>query len=168
MSNDNLHPVFKEYFDNLLSKPSEPAEPEPDDFGLVVDPAEVCADLGLDPIFGEVIYSYSRAEAIEDGTLVDLGYYKYRGRPILEQAGIRYPMAITPTAFGAVCAGQTTAEDELQALTEFCLAFKDAVRRMVDGADLLQLTFRGAQLKAICGPGDDAEPVITIMLPDED
>jgi hypothetical protein len=23
-------------------------------------------------------------------------------------------------------------------------------------------------LKALCGPGDDAEPVITIMLPDED
>jgi hypothetical protein len=23
-------------------------------------------------------------------------------------------------------------------------------------------------LKAICGPGDDAEPVITIMLPEED
>jgi hypothetical protein len=24
------------------------------------------------------------------------------------------------------------------------------------------------QLKAVCGPGDNAEPVITIMLPDED
>ena len=23
-------------------------------------------------------------------------------------------------------------------------------------------------LKAVCGPGDDAEPVITIMLPEED
>jgi hypothetical protein len=24
------------------------------------------------------------------------------------------------------------------------------------------------QLKALCGPGDDGEPVITVMLPDED
>ena len=24
------------------------------------------------------------------------------------------------------------------------------------------------QIKSVCGPGDDAEPVITLMLPDED
>jgi hypothetical protein len=24
------------------------------------------------------------------------------------------------------------------------------------------------RLKALCGPGDDAEPVITVLLPDED
>ena len=27
---------------------------------------------------------------------------------------------------------------------------------------------RRVQLKALCGPGDKAEPVITIMMPDED
>ncbi len=27
---------------------------------------------------------------------------------------------------------------------------------------------RPVQLKAVCGPGDDGEPVITVMLPDED
>ena len=27
---------------------------------------------------------------------------------------------------------------------------------------------RLATLKAVCGPGDNAEPVITVMLPDED
>ena len=25
-----------------------------------------------------------------------------------------------------------------------------------------------SQLKALCGPGDDGEPVVTVMLPDED
>jgi hypothetical protein len=24
------------------------------------------------------------------------------------------------------------------------------------------------RLKAVCGPGDDAEPVVTVMMPDED
>ena len=27
---------------------------------------------------------------------------------------------------------------------------------------------RGVAMYALCGPGDDAEPVITVMLPDED
>jgi hypothetical protein len=31
-----------------------------------------------------------------------------------------------------------------------------------------ECTGRIERLKAICGPGDDAESVITIMLPDED
>jgi hypothetical protein len=75
-------------------------------------------------------------------------------------------MAITATAFGVVAGGQPTAEDELRLITEFCLAFKDAAR-LASAADRLLFTFRGVQLKAICGPGDDAEPVITIMLPEE-
>jgi hypothetical protein len=35
---------------------------------------------------------------------------------------------------------------------------------LADGSDRT----REMSLKAICGPGDDEEPVITIMLPDED
>ena len=31
-----------------------------------------------------------------------------------------------------------------------------------------KLRRRTVQIKSICGPGDDMEPVITLMLPDED
>jgi hypothetical protein len=36
------------------------------------------------------------------------------------------------------------------------------------GSGLSRRTHRLVSLKAICGPGDTAEPVITIMLPNED
>src|ERR1019366_7436165 len=45
-----------------------------------------------DPVFGDVIYSYTRKQAIEDGVLVDI-------TEMAKEAGIKYPVAITSTAF---------------------------------------------------------------------
>ena len=45
-----------------------------------------------DPVFGNVIYSYTRKQAIEDGVLVDI-------TDVAKEAGIKYPVAITSTAF---------------------------------------------------------------------
>jgi hypothetical protein len=152
MSNDHLHPVFQGIVDNLLNKPSEPAAP-----------AE-------DPIFGELIHSYSRAEALDDGVLVDLALFSFRGQRLVDQVGIRYPIAITAPAYSEATDGiEAGAQaDLIWRITQLLIAFKDAARR-TDGADRLEFTFRGAvQLKAICGPGDDAAPVITLMLPGED
>ena len=55
-----------------------------------------------DDFFGEVISSYTRAQAIEDGVLVDLSdpSFTFRpGLPILKEAGIKFPVAMTTTAF---------------------------------------------------------------------
>jgi len=41
-----------------------------------------------DDVFGEVICSYIRAHAIEDGMLVDVS-------ALAKEAGFRYPMAVT-------------------------------------------------------------------------
>ena len=43
-------------------------------------------------LFGEVISTYSRAQAIEDGVLVDAG-------DMARQAGFRFHIAITPAAW---------------------------------------------------------------------
>ena len=52
-----------------------------------------------------------------------------------------------------------------------------AIKRSRDGSDriLYEVLFLNekqrhetVQLKAICGPGDEGEPVLTIMKPDED
>ena len=45
-----------------------------------------------DPVFGDVIFSYTRKQAIEDGVLVDI-------TEMAKEAGIKYPVAITSTAF---------------------------------------------------------------------
>ena len=54
----------------------------------------------------EIIDAYTRREAIEDGILVQLSGLGYQGDPwipaIVAEAGFRYPVAMTTTAFCAV------------------------------------------------------------------
>jgi type I site-specific restriction endonuclease len=42
-----------------------------------------------DPVFGDVIYSYTRKQAIEDGVLVDI-------TEMAKEAGIKYPAVRRP------------------------------------------------------------------------
>jgi hypothetical protein len=65
--------------------------------GVCGDPECVCAR--NHPIFGPVTYAYTRAQAIEDGTLINLGMFVSRGRPVLDWVGIRFPVAMTSTAY---------------------------------------------------------------------
>ena len=124
-----------------------------------------------------VIYSYSRAQAIEDGVLVDLTEWA-------RETGFTVPVACT----AAVWNGHIVPADELRELGQsergrchdVLWTLQLAIRRQQKpGADtvmfdviFLQPPAPGKQvtvrLKSMCGPGDAAEPVVTIMLPDED
>ena len=120
-----------------------------------------------------IIHSYSRAQAIEDGVLVDLTEWA-------RETGFNIPVACTRAVWdryvtppdGTESLGQSQrgrAHDLLWMLF-------DAIRRGDDGDRLhFSVIFLKAPkrhetvtLKSICGPGDQAEPVITIMLEDED
>ncbi len=121
----------------------------------------------------DVIYAYTRAQAIEDGELVDAS-------ETAREAGIRFPVAMTRTVWGKyveVPEG-VTCQDERGRLWDILWMLRCNARR---GGDTLffKLYVRNhnrerldrrdlVTLKAVCGPGDDAQPVITIMLPDED
>ena len=124
--------------------------------------------------FGEVIYSYSRAQAIEDGVLVDV-------TSVAREAGIGFPVAITRAVFEQCVAVPPGAEsqDERGRLWDVVWMLRANIHRTsgdrcdyqlyVRNHNRARLTRRDlVTLKAICGPGDTAEPVITIMLPDED
>jgi hypothetical protein len=121
----------------------------------------------------DVIYTYSRAQAIEDGVLIDV-------TKLAKQAGIRYPMAITTGVMAEVNdipARLKGIQDTTGRLWDVIWMYRcNAARnngsemtyrlrmdRNVDGKRVTLLT-----LKAHCGPGDHMEPVITIMLEDED
>jgi hypothetical protein len=144
--------------------------------------------------FGEVISSYSRAEAIEDGVLVNLSgstfHFRERlGQPlnVVEEAGIKFPVAMTIAAFektvseidGELPAGQDISGRIWDVLTMFRLAARNGGQLIhfrvsvtnwvhVNGKAIHRTKQELVTLKAVCGPGDDAEPVITIMLPNED
>ncbi len=114
-------------------------------------------------IFGEMIYSYSRAQALEDGVLVNISERARR-------AGIRYPTACTAGVWALIgTMPESCTVDESVRLAEVLREMLTAIRRGgTRGTDRVTFEALGASLWAHCGPGDTAAPVITIMLEGED
>jgi hypothetical protein len=131
-------------------------------------------------VFGPVIHSYTRAEAITDGVLINLSMFVHRtGVPVLELLGIRYPVAMTSTAYELVLGERDGELHDTAAITGRVIYFLAVLKRAIlahrgEDPTLMEFTCTSAkhlqpmELKAVCGPGDDAEPVITVMLPGED
>jgi hypothetical protein len=122
----------------------------------------------------EVISSYTRAQAIGDGVLVDVS-------EIAREAGIKFPVALTRAVWAnyvEVPEG-VVAQDQSGRLWDILWMLRRQIRRSQGDTLRFQLYVRNhnherltrrdlVTLKAVCGPGDDGEPVVTIMLPDED
>ena len=147
-------------------------------------------EMSMEEVFGEVLSSYTRAQAIDDGVLVSLNDPSFTFRPglnICAEAGIKFPVAMTIAAFAKTVSeldtplppGQDISGRMWDVLTMFRLAAKrggSEIRFPVTvinwvrvGGERINRTRRETViLKALCGPGDNGEPVITIMLPDED
>ena len=131
------------------------------------------ADVAEDehPIFGPVISAYSRAQAIEDGVLVDVS-------EMAREAGISVPTAVTAAVWAEFVKVPDGVEgqDERGRLWDILNMFSWAARRGAKSDTVLfdvlvrndNTAARPIALKAICGPGDTAEPVMTIMRPYED
>jgi hypothetical protein len=139
-------------------------------------------DDDLTKIFGEVIHAYSRTQAIEDGVLV------VANAELAHNAGFVYPVAYTRAVFED-CIDWTDADAERTG------ALDDAPGREWDVLQQLRRAIRAAgdadrvhfavarisrserhsgqepetvQLFAHCGPGDNAEPVFTVMKSEDD
>lgn len=129
--------------------------------------------------FGEVISTYTRAQAIEDGVLIDTG-------SMAQEAGFKWPVAVTSAAW-ADCIAWTEDDSDKQVyqdqsgrLWDVLFMASHAIRQGSGSGDrLLFKLYRVrrdgyskeailATLKLIVGAGDQGEPVITILLPDED
>ncbi len=130
-------------------------------------------------IFGDVIYTYTRAQAIEDGVLVDAG-------SMAQEAGFKWPVALT-SAVWEDCVAWTDDDsrkkpfqDQSGRLWDVLYMASHAIRTSKDSGDRIMFQLyrvpRDGQtmdaelttLKLIVGPGDAGEPVITILLPHED
>ena len=116
-------------------------------------------------LFGELIYSYTRAQALADGVLVDLSE---RARA----CGIRYPTACTAGLWALI---EAIPESDRE-MREIAMAVRisavlsallDAIRA-ARGTDRVHFRALGTALWAQCGPGDTAAPVITILRDGED
>ena len=125
----------------------------------------------LTEIFGPVIHAYTRAQAIEDGELMDVS-------EIAKEAGIKFPVALTRAVWASYVAVPpgVSGQDEKGRLWDTVWMLRAAIAGS-GGKECIHYQLyvrndnrraRKVTLKAICGPGDQGEPVVTILLPEED
>ena len=133
----------------------------------------------VESFFGNVISTYTRAQAIEDGVLVDPG-------PIAKEAGFKWPVALTANAW-ADCVAWTKDDSQKQVhqyqsgrLWDLMHMASHAIRTSKDSGDRLVFQLYRVPrdghsteavlvtLKLIVAPDDSGEPVITLLLPQED
>jgi hypothetical protein len=124
--------------------------------------------------FGDVIFSYTRSQAIADGVQVEV-------TKTAQEAGIRFPVFLTRAvhdAYVTVPSG-VTGQDEAGRLWDVITMTRFAILRSRPGCDRLPVALyvrndnrrpRLVRLTATCGPLDidDPQPAITVMLMDED
>ncbi|CAG0984204.1 hypothetical protein METP3_02259 [Methanosarcinales archaeon] len=169
-------------------KTEPPIDAPKDDLPSMVDIETETGDQSTKSVFGDVIDVYSRAEAIDDGLLVDV-------TETAKEAGIVYPTAVTQALWN----GYIEPPDSLKGfqdmqgrlwdvLTMFSFSARARKKASTEVAesprDAAQILYfktmfqmpskagnskmETVDLKAICGPGDNAEPILTIMLLEED
>lgn len=126
----------------------------------------------------DVIHTYTRKQAIEDGVLVDVSELGY-------QAGFRWPVAMTSASYEDCVAWSEednerkgTHQDVKGRLWDVLWMAYNAAKRSTGSELFFEVArvpregktrqARKVRLRAVAGPGDNIEPVVTIMHPHED
>jgi hypothetical protein len=131
--------------------------------------------------FGPIISSYTRAQAIEDGVLVDLT--QPSTAKLVREAGFTIPVAMTTTAFSEAVGPIDTELPAGQSINgrlwDVLMLLRFAVRKSGGTTDRVHFKVevdvdgtgqnrKVVNLWALVGPGDTPDPVLTIMLEGED
>lgn len=120
----------------------------------------------------DVIYSYTRAQAIADGVLIDV-------TETAREAGVRFPVAVTAGLWQKYIVPDEASALHCQSvegrLWDTLWLFRWAAKGSAGDVLFFEVSYvmKGrkmskVKLKAVCGPGDTPDPVITLMLPNED
>ncbi|HQJ90278.1 MAG TPA: hypothetical protein PLB70_06665 [Paludibacteraceae bacterium] len=118
-----------------------------------------------------LIFRYSRADALNDGVLVDVS-------EAAREVGIRYPVAVTAKVFHEYLVPSEKMEGFGQSLSGRLhdLLWMFRCKALKTSSDLLYFEvlflmpdgkIEQVKLKAICDGCDDGAPVITILMVDE-
>jgi hypothetical protein len=120
-----------------------------------------------------IIIGCTRAQALDEGLLVDVS-------STAKELGIKAPTALTRAVWDRYVllspAAEKACNDERGRLWDILWMFRNAAVRKPDSSEVIfelsvvteSIEPSLVKLKAVCGPGDDAELVFTIMLPEED
>ena len=119
-----------------------------------------------------VVHTYTRKQAIEDGILVDVS-------ETAKEAGINFPVALTSSVWDRYVLPSEKLKSSGQSVSgrlwDLLWMFRMSALKTNSSLLFYSCIFLNkdekreeVKFKALCGPGDNCEPVITIMLPDED
>ena len=120
--------------------------------------------------FGPVISAYTRADALRDGELIDVS-------AMAAEMGYRVPVAVTRAVWvGVVEPDETPGQSVEGRLWDVLWMLHYAIKTERRSGSVIRFQLyaliggvsRLLTLKAVMGPGDEGEPVLTIMWPDED
>lgn len=124
--------------------------------------------------FGEVIYAYTRAQAVADGFQIEV-------TETAREAGILFPVFLTRAVYDAYLTVPpgVEAQDEAGRLHDILTMLRFAIHKAQPDQDRLHFALyvrndnrrpRLVKLIAICGPMDidEPKPAITVMLPEEE
>lgn len=126
-----------------------------------------------DDFFGEVISRYTRAQAIADGVLVDLS----RAAPDVCGQHYRHGIACTAAVWSLIQRAIHNRHwcNDLNGIVHDILYMSKAHALALDSSTrLFRVIIKGTgrqslySFKLVCGPGDNGEPVLTLMFPEED
>jgi len=121
----------------------------------------------------DIIHRYTRAQALAEGALVDVS-------ETAREAGIRFPVAVTRAVWNeyiALTPAATRAgNDERGRLWDVVWMLCCGIQQNRSAGSFLftlhvvttSVRPSRVRLRAVCDGGDDGEPVITVLLPEED
>jgi hypothetical protein len=125
----------------------------------------------MENIFGDIIYSYSREQAIEDGVLVNLPEH-------ITRQYFKFPVAITSSVWHLIEMAIDNLQHQNSLEGVLCdilwMSQRGITKRIDESQHLFQVIITGVgkkrnhTLKIMCHPGDQGEPVLTVMMPEED
>jgi len=127
----------------------------------------------LAAFWGEPIHAYTRTDALADGVLVDV-------TETAREAGFRIPVALTQSVWADIndLSGRHVSAGQSPEGRLWDLLFMAAhAARRPENRDRSEFVYSlvmpvgaGNNCRAKChvGPGDEGEPVVTILRPDED
>lgn len=134
----------------------------------------MASDPNLESPFGPVIFSYSRAEALSDGVLIDVS-------SLAREAGFLWPVAVTDHLYSAYLVPPRPLLEAGQSFTgrlwDVLSVLRFAIKTSSPSSRELRFSVYflmspvsppvPIDILSVSGPDDDGSPCLTIMLPED-
>lgn len=115
----------------------------------------------------DYVYKYTRKQAIEDGVLVDI-------TAMSREAGFTIPVAMTSTMYHEYMVPLVEGQDVEGRIWDVLMVLRTTIKETNHTGNelkfeviIVDMATKLVEFKAVISGGDSAEPVMTLMMPEE-